>query len=138
MPSVQSFTLHNNTSCIFNLQSFLEQTSFCETVKLHRHLILKLFFIQNPAQGTTCVLKILHVDTIAVKQFVQKAHSRTPLTKKQTKPKTKIRKSIIRTFPKLLILSSTDILLQLASQKKTIQRFKQWELVVSERERERA
>lgn len=68
-------------------------------MKLYRDLLLRMFFMLNPAQGTTCVLKTLHLDTIAVKQLlVYKAHSSTLLTENQTKNKNKERKVLQGSF----------------------------------------
>lgn len=101
-----------------------------------------MFFLLNPAQDTTYVLKILHLDTIAVKQLlVYGAHSSTLLTENQTKPKTKRRKE---KYYKDLSWQALNTFLHcyfaIASlPEKAIQRFKlmQCELLVSGREQER-
>lgn len=101
-----------------------------------------MFFLLNPAQDTTYVLKILHLDTIAVKQLlVYGAHSRTLLTENRTKPKTKRRKE---KYYKDLSWQALNTFLHcyfaIASlPEKAIQRFKlmQCELLVSGREQEK-
>lgn len=99
-------------------------------LKLYKDLLSKMFFISSTTQDTTHVLKILHLDTIVVKQlFIYKAHSRTPLTEI----------SIKMSFSgKLSIFSCTDAFLRVAP-RKTIQRFKllQHDLLVLEREWDR-